>query len=464
MAVGATDAIAGHDDVDLRSGAVFTMSNDRSGNSIVALDRRANGRLTRVGRFSTGGTGSGSFEDTANGLVLGTARGEAAPNNLIEQRKLLFATNARSNDISVFKVARRGLERVELEPAQGEKPVSVTVNRGVLYVLNSGEATDDLFDSEGNAIPNCTTGTPSITGFTVSDRGRLEPIPGSTRRLSGLGGSGCAQVSFSPDGNVLVVTERTANDEGAPGPMGDEGVITTFTRNADGTVSAPRVNPATGEGPFGFTFNKQGDLFTTEQFDGPLGPGRGAAAGYRVNLDGTLTPASVSVGNGGTDTCWFVITDNGRYGFATSFFGDGRISSYRVMAGGGLQLLEADAGENVTLGAADISLSGDSRFLHQLNAFEGTINTFRVENDGELKFIQTTPATGPSKMRPAGLDSPRADRDGKRQARSRLEGLNAGPPARARQATGLPSGLTTSQSPPNSWTFWQRTRPGVSST
>lgn len=92
---------------------------------------------------------------------------------------------------------------VELQPSGGEKPVSVTVNRGVLYVIHSGEATDDLFDSEGVAIPNCTTGTLSITGFTVTARG-------------------CAQISFTPDGDVLLATERTANDEGAPGPDGDE--------------------------------------------------------------------------------------------------------------------------------------------------------------------------------------------------------------------------------------------------
>lgn len=67
---------------------------------------------------------------------------------------------------------------MEVEPSQGEKPVSLTVNRGVLYVLNSGEATDDLLDSEGQAIPNCTNGTPSITGFKVDDEGRLCPNTG----------------------------------------------------------------------------------------------------------------------------------------------------------------------------------------------------------------------------------------------------------------------------------------------
>lgn len=104
------------------------------------------------------------------------------------------------------------------------------------------------------------------------------------------------------------------------------------------------------------------------------------------------------MGNGGTDTCWFVITDDGRHGYTTSFFGDGRISVYRVSPGGGLELLEADAGENVNLGPADLSLSADSRYLYSLNAFGGTVNAFRVKKDGGLKLLQTVRATGPSKM------------------------------------------------------------------
>jgi 6-phosphogluconolactonase (cycloisomerase 2 family) len=392
------EARSANNGIDLRTGGVFTMTNDRKANRVVAFARRSTGRLRRVGLFPTGGTGSGSFEDTANSLILGTADGEAAPNNLIEDADLLFATNARSNSITVFEVERDRLDRVEVQPSGGEKPVSVTVNRGVLYVLHSGEATDDLFDSEGHAIPNCTTGTPSITGFRVSEDGRLDPIPGSTRRLSGEGGSGCAQVSFAPSGRVLVVTERFARDEGEPGPEGDEGTIATFTRNADGTLNGPRVTEATGEGPFGFTFSKRGDLFTTEQFDGPLGPGRGAVAGYRVNDDGSLVPGSPSVNNGGTDTCWFVITDDGRYGFSTSFFGDGRISSYRVRPGGALSLLKADAGPGVQLGASDLSLSRDSKFLYQLNSFAGTVSVFAVTTDGALRRVETVRASGRSRM------------------------------------------------------------------
>ena len=383
---------------DLRSGAVFTMTNARAGNEVIAFERGRHGKLHRVGTFATGGTGSGSFEDTANSLVLGTAQGEAAPNNLIEEGRLLFATNARSNSISVFRVERRRLVLVETQPSGGEKPVSVTVNRGVVYVLHSGETTDDLFDSEGGVIANCTTGTPSITGFTVTDGGELTPIADSTRRLSGRGTSGCAQISFHPDGNVLVATERLANDEGMPGPDGDEGVIATYVRNADGTLSEARVSEATGEGPFGFSFSKAGDLFTTEQFDGPAGPMRGAAASYTVGADGSLTPTGPSVANGGTDTCWFVVTDDGRHGYTTSFFGDGRISVYRIAPGGALELQEADAARRVDVGASDISLTRDSRYLYQLNSLDGTIGAYRVKADGSLRFVQKVRAQGASAM------------------------------------------------------------------
>jgi hypothetical protein len=97
---------------------------------------------------------------------------------------------------------------------QGEKPVSVTVNNSLVYVLNSGEEVGDLFDEDGEVITNCTTGRlPSVTGFRVDPDGELEPIPNSTRLLSGASFSGCPQVSFNPTGDQLVVTEREVATE-----------------------------------------------------------------------------------------------------------------------------------------------------------------------------------------------------------------------------------------------------------
>ncbi|MGI9175943.1 MAG: lactonase family protein [Rhodothermales bacterium] len=391
------------DGVNLKQGAVFSMSNARDGNEIAAFSRAKDGTLTLVGRFSTGGTGSGIFEDTANGLVLGNAQGESSPNNLTGASDLLFATNAGSNTITVFRVKKNKLERVEVQESGGEKPVSVTVNGGLVYVLNSGEFEDDLFDADGNVIAqNCTTGdSPSITGFRVSHSGQLTPIPNSTRQLSGDPYSGCAQVSFSPDGKVLVVTERFAVDppsDNNQAPPGDEGLIVTFRVNSDGTLGDKQLIDATGQGPFGFTFSKQGNLLTAEQFDGPAGPMLGAAAAYSVGSDGSLTATSGSIGNGGTDSCWFVLTDDGKFGFVASFFDPTpRLSSYAVTPQGGLSLIDGDAAIPEQ-GAADLALSRDSKFLYNINAFTGMVTAYRIGHDGSLTQIQSVRAHPPSDM------------------------------------------------------------------
>lgn len=381
------------------TGAVYSMSNSQAGNDIVVFTRDKEGTLSLAGSFPTGGTGSGSFEDVANALVLGSDQSESAPNNLTGASEFLFATNAGSNSITVFRVnknddndkkdRRDPITRLGVYPSNGEKPVSVTVNRGILYVLNSGEFIDGEI-----ATPNCTTGNlPSITGFRVSSEGVLTPIPNSTRQLSGDSNSGCAQVSFNPSGTVLVVTERLANDTDPTSAAGDEGAINTYVLNVDGTPGTHRVINATGEGPFGFTFNTAGALLTTEQFDGPMGPGRGAAAGYTLNANGMLTASSPSVNNGGTDTCWFVVTDDGKYGYTTSFFGNGRISIYAVGSNGSLRLVDATADNGAAgLGASDMSLSKNSDYLYQLNSFRGTINEFRVGKDGSLTLVQTVQA------------------------------------------------------------------------
>ncbi len=57
----------------------------------------------------------------------------------------------------------------------------------------------------------------------------------------------------------------------------DEGVINTYVVRSDGTLGRHRMFNAMGQGAFGFTFRKDGTLITTEQFDGPDGPGQGAA-------------------------------------------------------------------------------------------------------------------------------------------------------------------------------------------
>ncbi len=379
--------------VDLRQGSVFLQSNDPAVNEVVAFSRDAKGALREVDRYPTGGSGTGSFEDSAQGIVLGTEQGEASPTGAIDDAQMLFVVNAGSSSVTVFRVYADRLERLSVTPTGGSRPVSVTVSNGILYVLNSGEVDRRLLLGDGGALENCAHGSqPTITGFRVSGAGALTPIADSTRELSGQAESGCAQVSFAPGGETLVVSERVAEVED-----GVTGALVTFAVNEDGTLGEKTVTPPTGAGPFGFTFTRDGVLLTTEQNGGFANPGGGGAAAYDVE-DGQLTPVGGTVANHQTDTCWIVVTRDQRFAFASSPFEGGAISAYSVAADGQLTLAHPSATspdgidviDNVVAdGVTDLALSQDGRYLYQLNSFEGTLYSFRVESDGRLTHLGT---------------------------------------------------------------------------
>jgi 6-phosphogluconolactonase (cycloisomerase 2 family) len=355
-------------------GNVYAATNAVTGNAIRTFHRAPDGTLTLVGDTPTGGTGSGTFEGSGNSVVLGGLAGESAPTNLTGEERLLFATNAGSDSVSVFRARGDELELVETEPT-GDHPISVTVSRGIVYVLNASAS-------------NCMGpgAAPTITGYRLQAQGTLEPIPGSTRPVSGGMLSGCTQVTFNPAGDVLVVTEKTAD------------IISTYPVGADGVAAGPVRNDSSGVGPFGFTFTKTGRLLTSENFGGAAL--QGAAASYDVNRDGTLAPVSGSVRNDRSDTCWIVLTDNQRFAYATNAMTND-ISSYEVDPQGQLTLLQSVAAPADELPApfvipADLTLSRDSRFLYVRNVQDGDLRAFAIGSDGSLTLVQALPRALPN--------------------------------------------------------------------
>src|SRR5690349_18562044 len=165
------------------SGAVYTATNSVNGNSVLVFDRTADGGLTYVSAFPTGGHGSGSGLGNQGGLAL-TADG-----------KFVLVVNAGSNDLSVLQTTDGGLALIDRKSTGGIRPISVSVSGRLVYVLN-----------------NCSLGggTDTIVGFRLSRDGVLTQIPGSTRALSAAA-AGPAEVALSPDGATLVVTEKATN-------------------------------------------------------------------------------------------------------------------------------------------------------------------------------------------------------------------------------------------------------------
>ena len=327
---------------DYDRGLVFTSTNAVAGNEIVTYQRARNGALSVADRTATQGLGTGGGLGNQGGLVL-TKNG-----------RWLFAVNAGSDEISVFAVRRGRLSLTDKVNSGGTRPVSLTVQGDLLYVLNGG-------------------GTNNITGFTIGESGKLTPIANSTRPLSAAA-TGPAQIEFTRDGDALVVTEKATNK------------IDLYAVE-DGIASGPAVRASNGVTPFGFAFDKRGHLIVSEAFGGA--PNQAALSSYNVSEeDGSLSVISPSVKDNQSAACWVVVTKNGRYAYTTNT-ASGSVSGYRVARDGSLTLL----GDGLTAvigagsGPIDASLSKSSQFLYVLNGAIGTVNGYRVEVNGSLTPI-----------------------------------------------------------------------------
>jgi 6-phosphogluconolactonase (cycloisomerase 2 family) len=269
---------------------------------------------------------------------------------------VLYAVNAGSNQITVFKSGKKGPNAVLLIDSAGLNPISVTANANTLYVLNAGASAGDV---------------DQITGFRVEGDAHLRPLPNSTRGLSATS-VGPAQVGFNPDGKILAVTEKNTNK------------IDTFVVDRHGYARGMLVQPSSGVEPFGFAFNKDGYLIPSEAFGGAAGAS--AVSSYAVDTrTGTVHVVSASVPTLQTAACWISVTRNGRYVYSSNT-GSGNVTGYAVDRSGALTLLNAGGVSGVTGGAAIDSAIVGNKFLYVLatDATESRIFGFKIESDGSL--------------------------------------------------------------------------------
>ncbi|HTV55174.1 MAG TPA: 3-carboxymuconate cyclase, partial [Terriglobia bacterium] len=113
------------------SGAVYTLTNGSTGNSVIVFDRAADGRLTLAGSFPTGGTGTGTGTLPVDPLG---SQGSVVLNG---SDQLLFAVNAGSNSVSEFAVDGDSLTHLNTVSSGGAMPISVAVHGSLVYVLNA---------------------------------------------------------------------------------------------------------------------------------------------------------------------------------------------------------------------------------------------------------------------------------------------------------------------------------------
>jgi hypothetical protein len=364
--VSISSSIAAADDPRDQNGAVFVMTNSTNpirGNEVAMYNRSEKGDLSLIGFFPTGDLSDGKpqlgsgpaptaqvFKIASGGalpLVSANLDGLGSSHSLILSRdhQCLFAVNAGSNSLSSFRVQRDGLNLASVEDSGGTFPVSLTIHRNILFVLNSGDqgsiAGFQVSDYDCSLVPLGQNGMASLQGYTDTF---TPPAPGEVLTSP-------AQISFTPDGASLVVSIK-----GGDAKFGTEGSLIALP---SGRVV---VFPVNGYGALGmgvktsFSFaNSTGGPFSFV-FSGPrsiiiVNANSSTVAAYSINSSNQLVPIGNPIPIAHFASCWIVRSGNHVY---TVSFGapsgvlqilgqgsgmpdlDGAIDGFQILGSGGV--------------------------------------------------------------------------------------------------------------------------------
>ncbi|HET9506337.1 MAG TPA: beta-propeller fold lactonase family protein [Gaiellaceae bacterium] len=314
-------------------GVLYTQTNDPNGNTVQRFDRGPGGSLTSAGTFATGGSG------------LATLGGRQGAVELSGDGRYLYAVNAGSDSVSVFRAGRHGTRLVDVVSSGGDAPASIAEHDGRVYVLNSGDV-------------------PSVTAFWRSHGGSLRAI--GARELA-PGAAGAAQVSVMPDGRSLVISERVANR------------LEALPLDRYGRPGAPVVTVSSGAVPFGFGISPQGTIVVSEA-------GASTVSSYRLARDGALRSVTASLAVGQGAACWVAVSPNGRFAYTGNAAGG--ISGFAIARDGSLTSIGTTL---LAPSPRDLDFDASGRYLHAVSP-GGQATVYRVGDDGSLTLSDTAPA------------------------------------------------------------------------
>jgi len=319
---------------------VFVQTDNLAGNTIIAYEPTASGGLQQVGSYPTGGDGGQTAGSGADHLT--------SEDSLVYdgQAGLLYAVNAGSNTITVFRVFGDTLIRTEVVSSGGQFPVSIAVHGNQVYVLNAW-------------------GGGSIAGF-VQFGGYLIPVPSWTRDL-GLGTTASTvftatpgQIGFTPDGAHLIVTTKNGTN-----------AVEVFQAGPFGLSASPVITSLPGTIPFGFTFDQYGHLALAET-------GTDTVVTFSVAPDGSLTQLG-SAATGQIATCWITAAPNGD--LYASNAGSGTESALSTQPDGTVTLL---SNTPTNAGTVDAAASPDGQYLYVQAGGPGDVDAYQINSDGSL--------------------------------------------------------------------------------
>ena len=399
-------------------GAVYAMSNGegqvegivQGPNSVVAYAQAADGSLTPIGEYATGGNG-GDF-DGGEGLdPLISAYAITKTND----NRFVLAVNAGSNTVTSMIVN----DDFSLSVADTESTIDIGPNsiaytpsdrdgiNGIIYVSN---ITREEFLSAGEPGQQG-----SILGYWLLDDGSLQPIEGSRRELANRPSA----IQFSPAGDYVVVASINAGAAALASGSQDEIVLYGVNDNGtltedqlDGATSTIRNNAARRNLPSAIGFQIVGDNYVVvteaREFDSEGNPPRfpflqdGSVSTWQI-VDNEFVAIDLGVASGvnntGRTACWLDFSDENTFfvsnaieaGLASYSFNDGRIELLNQVAAQGTgatgNTTDPAAAFATTEGWIDLWISDDGQYLYQCYGLTGEVGVFAIDGE-ELTLIQ----------------------------------------------------------------------------
>ena len=328
-----------------RGPSVFVMTNDNAKNEILTYQRSFNGQFILADRVATGGRGSGGETDPLQSQGSLTLSGD---------HTLLFAVNSASGSVSSFHILDGIPVLVDKEPSEGAFPIAVTEHNGTVYVLNAG-------------------GSGAIVAFKADGFGRLHEIQNSSAFLTGTN-SGASSISVSPNGKWLIVIEKASNS------------IDVLPINPDGTLGTVANNHSVTPGVFATAFTSTGQLVIS--VNQPGGTDISSISSYAINSNGTLTAITQSLRTFGDGNCWNVISPNGKWVYVDNA-GTFTVSGFSIGTNGALAPIAGTILSTLPDGVTnlDMTISGDGKYLFNLQSGAGAIGVYSINSDGTLNQL-----------------------------------------------------------------------------
>lgn len=344
---------------------VYTNNDIDGPNTVSGFSVSADGQLTDIfgSPFLTGGIGFGGFLFASNRITMHT------------DGNFVYASNAVSNDVSVFKINKQTgvLTLVEGSPFAIDGTSDGAIALGVT--------------PDGRFLMAANFGSNNITVFRIAKNGRLTQIKGSPFTTN----SGPDGIRVSPNGKFLAVAEPNANQ------------IEMFKINRrNGSITSLGVTPGQISVPGGGLAGVDIDSSNRLLYGGVANAVGTIVDGYLISRHGELSaipgaPFEVGLGTQNSNVVLIgYLCGREKILFVSNQYSK-TVTVFKVARNGRLTLVPgAPFAMNAGFRPSGMAARWDGKLLYVAN-LSNAISVFRVKKSGSLKEVSGSPfSTGQS--------------------------------------------------------------------